>query len=249
MKGRILWGSVLVVFLLLFVPATNAIEIHTVEKNSITPSFSYTQIRSMDSAALILFIRNLANDYPSLSAVFEQKIQETEKTPVGSTATQQPGTITHGSPLAGQLTSDNQTLLEKIYWKVFNYRVFRLYISALIFVYHESPLTLMRTMTWGIKLLRLVKIGIILGYIHPTPPQPQQPTIVFNQDLINRTLTVLSVTPATIFWSDIDQIGAGNCDPFPNGNVTVGDVITNCTGIIVLRYIPLNEVLGVFEFD
>lgn len=60
---------------------------------------------------------------------------------------------------------------------------------------------------------------------------------------------MISVTPNTVPWSDIDQIGSGHCDPLPNGTVLIGDEITNCSGFIVLRYIPSNEILGVFEFD
>jgi hypothetical protein len=234
---------------LLFVPATNAIEIHAIEKNSTASSFSYPQLQSMDTTAIVQFIQSLAHDYPWLADVFEQQVIEIEKTPLSSATTQQQGTTVHRTYQGIQLTSDNQTLLEKIYWKVLNYRVFRLYLSALIFVYHESPLTLMRTMTWGIKVLRLIKIGVFLGYINATPQQPSEPTVYFAQNTVNRTLTVMSVAPATLLWSDIDQIGAGSCDPLPGGNIMVGDVITNCTGIIVLRYVPLNEILGVFEFD
>lgn len=68
-------------------------------------------------------------------------------------------------------------------------------------------------------------------------------------DDVNNTLTVISVTPEDTFWDDIDQIGSGTCDPLPTGNVSAGDVITNCSGIIVLRYIPTSGVIGVYEFD
>jgi hypothetical protein len=92
---------------------------------------------------------------------------------------------------------------------------------------------------------------MVLGYIDPTPEAPETPVITFVQDNLTNTLMVTSVTPSTIqfLWSDIDEIGSGNCDPLPSGNVTAGEQITNCSGVIVLRYIPLNEVLGVFEFD
>ena len=68
-------------------------------------------------------------------------------------------------------------------------------------------------------------------------------------DDVNNTLTVTFVTPGDTFWDDIDQIGSGTCDPLPTGNVSAGDVITNCSGIIVLRYIPTSGVIGVYEFD
>jgi hypothetical protein len=246
---RILCGSLLAAFLLVLVPATNAIQVQPIEKKSDVAFYSSDTMKSMDSTALIDFMYALTEDYPVLTDTFFQCVKEVQETPISSLLTEQFGTIAHHSNQGVQKNSDNQTLLEKIYWKIFNYRVFRLYISACIFLYHQSSLTLMRTMTWGIKLLRLIKIGTLLGFITTTPQPPQQPTILFEQDTQNGTLTVLSVTPQTIPWSDIDEIGSGSCDPLPSGNVTIGDEITNCTGIIVLRYLPLDEILGVYEFD
>jgi hypothetical protein len=104
-------------------------------------------------------------------------------------------------------------------------------------------------MTWGIRILRLIKIGILLGFIDPGQQNPQTPTIGFEQDMLNKTLTVISVDADDVPWSDFTEIGAGSCDPFPNGNVTVGDSLTNCKGIIVLQYIPTKEFIGVFEFE
>jgi hypothetical protein len=104
-------------------------------------------------------------------------------------------------------------------------------------------------MTWGIKLLRWVKIGIILGFIDPSQQPPQTPDVVFEQDEVNNTLMVVSVNQDNVLWSDIAEIGSGSCDPFPVGNVTVGGEIINCSGIIVLQYIPTEAILGVFEFN
>jgi len=249
MKGRIFFGSLLAVILLVLVPATNAIQIQTSKRQIVTSFFSYDMIKNMDAASLTVFMSILVKNFPELSKELQQKIKETQAAPISSIDTKELLIVSHHSYLSYQQMSDNQTLLEKIYWKIFNYRVFRLYLSTALFIYFQSKLTLMRTITWGIKLLRWVKIGILLGYITPTSNPPQQPIIVFEQDNENKTLTVTSVTPNTILWSDIDEVGSGSCDPLPSGNVTVGDKITHCTGIIVLRYIPLNEILGAFEFD
>ena len=89
-----------------------------------------------------------------------------------------------------------------------------------------------------------VEMTVVYGDIPPDTPE-----IIFAMDLENNTLTVVYVNPDDVLWSDLDQIGSGTCDPLPTGNVTVGDMITNCSGTIVLRYIPTNEVIGVFEFQ
>ena len=242
MKGKILIVSTLVCFLLVLVPATSAIEIHTVEKSRSSLPL-WQEMKTMNAEALQTYLQALLKDTPTASAN-DQKWQESEQTDMISCVS----LSTHSSP-GSPTAQNNQTLLEKIYWKIFNYRLFRFYISVCIYVYHPTKLTLMRMTTWGIKLLRFIKIGVILGYLPATPQPPTQPTITFIQDLDNKTLTVTTVTPDTVLWSDIDQIGSGHCDPLPNGNVTVGDELTNCTGIIVLRYIPLNMILGVFEFN
>jgi hypothetical protein len=248
MKGKILGGCLIAVVLLILVPATNAIQVQIIEQNSSSLFYSYDAIRNMDSGDLIAYIRTLTKNYPELSEEFEQKVTELGTTFPLLEASGHLQLTSHQSSKGPRSLADNQTLLEKIYWKIFNYRVFRLYLSTMLFLYTHSKLSLMRTTTWAIRLLRWVRLGIILGYINPTQPQPQPPTIVFQQDVVNRTLTVTSVSADNIPWSDIDQIGSGHCDPFPSGNVTVGNVIIDCSGIIVLRYIPLNEVLGVFDF-
>ncbi|MCK5112595.1 MAG: hypothetical protein KAQ84_03550, partial [Thermoplasmatales archaeon] len=148
------------------------------------------------------------------------------------------------------LADSNQSLIEKIWLRVFNYRLFRLYISFWILIYLQSKITLLRTINWAMKLLRWIQVGIILGIVDlPQYEPPETPDISFEMDIENNTLTVSYVYPEDVLWGDIDQIGSGTCDPLPTGNVTVGDEITNCMGMIVLRYIPTDEVLGVFEFE
>ena len=234
---------------MVLVPVTNAIQIQTVEKERSISYISYEKIKNMDADELIIFIQNLAKDYPQLYEDFQRCVDEMENTPVSSMVTKQLSDIPITKNQGPQPKSDNQTFIEKIFWKIFNYRVFRLYISTCLFLYFQSKFTLMRTMTWGIKLLRLVKIGILLGFIDPSQQQPQTPDIVFEQDEVNKTLMVVSVNPDNVLWSDIAEIGSGSCDPLPIGNVTVGGEITNCSGIIVLQYIPTEAILGVFEFN
>jgi len=241
-------GSIVAVFLIALVPATNAIQIQTIEQELLITLISYEQFKNMDAEELVSFIQILATDYPELSMKFQSAVDDIESTPVSLMEAKHQSTFLNDKNQGPQKLDDNQTFLEKIFWKIFNYRLFRVYLSALLFVYFQSKFTLMRTMTWGIRLLRLVKIGILLGFIDPSQQSPQTPTIEFHQDFGNATLQVL-YADADILWTDISEIGAGSCDPFPGGNVTAGDRITNCTGIIVLQYLPTYGILGVFEFD
>jgi len=248
MKRRILVGSIVAIFLMVLVPVTNAIQIQTAEKEWSTSYISYETIKNMDADELVVFIQNLAKDYPQLYEEFQRSVDEMENTPVSSMVTKQLSDIPITKNQGPQPKSDNQTFIEKIFWKIFNYRVFRLYISTCLFLFFQSKFTLMRTMTWGIKLLRWVKIGILLGFIDPSQQQPQ-PDVVFEQDEVNNTLMVVSVSLDNVLWSDIAEIGSGSCDPLPVGNVTIGNEIKNCAGIIVLQYIPTEVILGVFNFN
>ncbi len=248
MKRRIILGSILAVFLIALVPATNAMQIQSMKQESARALISYEQLKNMDAEELVGFIQILATDYPQLSVEFQRTVEKIENTPITSIDANLHRTVLAEKSQGPRQNDSNQTLLEKIFWKILNYRVFRVYLSALLFVFFQSKFTLMRTMTWGIRLLRWVKVGILLGFIDPTQQPPQTPVIDFQQDLGNDTLTV-TYASADILWSDLSEIGAGSCDPFPTGNVTAGEMITNCTGIIVLQYLPTFEILGVFEFD
>ncbi len=246
MKRRIILGSIMAVFLVALVPATNAIEFHSVDRESTRALISYEQIKDMDTEALVAFILILSNDYPGLSEKFQNAVKDIENTPLDANHQR---SILNEKNQEPRQRDDNQTILEKIFWKIYNYRVFRLLISLLLFIKFQSKFTLMRTTTWGIRLLRWMKIGILLGFIDPSEKPPQTPDIGFQQDEANNTLTVTYTTADDILWSDISEIGAGSCDLFLEGNVTAGDMITNCTGIIVLQYVPTYEILGVYEFD
>ncbi|MFW6120006.1 MAG: hypothetical protein ACOC80_03780 [Petrotogales bacterium] len=231
MNKRIIIGSILVVFMLMLLPSTTAVQFNA-DKMTNIPDIK--EIQNMDINELIDFIVEVSEQYPQIHEEVTHQIEEIE----------------NGEILQDELNEPdgNQSIFEKIWLGVFKYRLFRLYISLFIYLYFQSKLTLMRTAIWGIKVLKWLRIGIILGFVDPNLPGPSEtPHISFEMDIENNTLTVVSTD--TALWSDIDQIGSGSCDPLPTGEVTVGDQITNCIGIIVLRYIPTNDILGVFEFE
>lgn len=236
MKKKIVIGSMLVVFILMLLPTTNAVNVNT-SLPEITTFGDIDDIRNMDLEELITSILEFVKNCEWIPDEVIQKLEELEKEDILFEEFK-------------ETPDNNLTLKERIWLRIFEYRLFRLYISLATFAWSRSKITLMRTLTWSIKVLRWVKIGILIGVIDPTPEEPPEtPEIIFMQDSENNTLTVVFVDRDDVLWEDIDQIGSGDCDPLPDGNVTAGDVITNCAGIIVLRYIPTQEVIGLFEFD
>jgi flagellar biosynthesis protein FliQ len=244
MKGKIVLGSILAVLVIALVPATTAIEYQTLQPPS-TTMISYQELRQMSPQEIISFLQDLTSDYPEVAQHFETAVHDLENTPI---TTDQTKSLILEKNQQPRKNDENQTLLEKIFWKIYNYRVLRLLISLLLFLQFQSKFTLLRTTTWGIRLLRWVKLGILLGYIDPTQKPTQTPDIGFAQDSTNHTLSVISMSAADILWSDISEVGEGSCDPLPTGNVTIGNMITNCTGIIILLYLPTYEVIDAFEF-
>jgi hypothetical protein len=236
MKKSILIGSFIATLALLLLPSANAIPNTTGLKNVNTlPNLK--DVKQIDSDELLFLLYELTQEYPWVPVEIIQQLEAIEDEDVFEDETTQ------------QSSDNNQTFLERIWQRVFNYRLFRLYLSLVLFLYFRSKLTLLRTSTWSIKVLRWIKIGTIFGFIDPIPEEPPEtPEIIFVQDFVNNTLTVVSINQEDVLWLDIDEIGSGACDPLPEGTVAPGDEITNCTGIIVLRYIPTNGVLGIFEF-
>jgi hypothetical protein len=236
MNKKIVVGSVLTIFMLMLLPSTSALHEKT-GLNGITKLTDFTEIQNMNIGELIDFIMNLAEGNPEIQDEIMRQIEGIENKDIFQIELE-------------ELADSNQSLIEKIWFQVFNYRLFRLYISFWILVYTQSRISLLKTIDWAMKLLRWIQVGIILGIVDlPDYNPPETPTILFEMDLENNTLVVNYISPENILWNNIDQIGSGTCDPLPTGNITVGDEITNCLGIIVLRYIPTNEVLGVFEFE
>jgi len=73
------------------------------------------------------------------------------------------------------------------------------------------------------------------------------PEIQFVKDDINNVLIVTSAEPKNMLWKDIEI--TGECDTSSLGKyITAGDTIYNCYGRISLRYIPLNMLIGVWDF-
>jgi hypothetical protein len=135
----------------------------------------------------------------------------------------------------------NRTLLAKLWSMVLKYRVARLSVSIIIYSYTHGTFMLWRTMTWGIKVLKWIKVGILLGFVKYEAP-PATPHFSFIADNATRTITVASADSG-VLWSNITNIGTGSCNPFPAGNVTAGQQITNCSGEIALYYVPTSVIL------
>ncbi|MFO7678124.1 MAG: hypothetical protein R6V50_07085 [Thermoplasmatota archaeon] len=247
MKKHLVIGSIMVVFLLMVLPTINAVEAQSTQHTT-RLDITYAEIKNMDTKELIAFILELSEEYPELNQEFEQMIKELDASPYESLLAEEISEDVYAKDDDSQPVNNNQTMLERLFWRIFKYRLFRLYICTAIFLFTQSKISLYRTTTWAIKLLRLVKIGIILGFIDPSTPDPETPSIEFMQDTTNNSLTVISVKPDNLLWGDIKEIGSGSCDPLPSGTVMVGDQITNCTDIIVLRHTPSNTILGVFDF-
>jgi hypothetical protein len=246
MNGKIVVGSFLIIVFIALVPATNAIEFQIGNNDASHTLISYQFLRQMDTRKLVTYIQNLAQNYPEIETQFLKVVHDIQNTTEKTDQRLNGVNEKNQGPRPGDT---NQTLLEKIFWKIYNYRILRLLISLVLFLKFQSKFTLLRSTTWAIRVLRWVKIGILLGYIDPSQQQNQTPNIGFQQDLLNHTLTVTSTSASDILWSDIAEIGSGSCDPFPNGTVVVGDIIANCSGILVFQYLPTYEVLGVYEFD
>lgn len=180
MKMRICFGTTFIVLLLLLVPGINAVEIQTIEKASALSYYSYEEIKNMDAEDLVVFINELSKIFPGVFEKIQQMLQEIETTPVSSMMEKELVTATFSEDLTSHPINNNQTFLEKIFWKIFTYRVFRLYISTCIYLFYQSKLTLLRTMTWAIKLFRLVKIGILLGIVDPSSQDSPEPTASYD---------------------------------------------------------------------
>jgi PKD repeat protein len=49
-------------------------------------------------------------------------------------------------------------------------------------------------------------------------------------------------------WSDFRNVGSGNCVIPTSGHPEIGDVIKNCSGTVVLQYIPNGVISGSWQF-
>lgn len=143
----------------------------------------------------------------------------------------------------------NNSTVKAIWTTVLYYRIFRLYLALTWYTLNRDPFAGMRAATWAIRIYNWIQIGIYLGIVEATP-NLQTPSVTFEQDLENRTLTVTAINfTRDVLWSDIEEVGGGTCDPLPSGVMAVGDKLTNCTGSIMLRYKPTNKILVVADFS
>ncbi len=73
------------------------------------------------------------------------------------------------------------------------------------------------------------------------------PDITFIYEPIPCNITIASVAPSDVLWSDIEF--SGQCNTSNLGTyVTAGDVIFNCYGSIEITYLPTGTLLGSYTF-
>ena len=76
-----------------------------------------------------------------------------------------------------------------------------------------------------------------------------EPTIIFQEDHMNNMLTVTEIFPEEIncYWSEIEIInGSATFDQY--GVITIGDTISNCTGLLTLKWKPSDIILWTADF-
>ena len=78
------------------------------------------------------------------------------------------------------------------------------------------------------------------------------PIIDFIQNVTAGTLTVKNVDPGGLDWMDFSVHYNNNYNSstaiLPSGTVNVGDVITNCSGIVTLNHNLTNTLIGSWYF-
>lgn len=90
------------------------------------------------------------------------------------------------------------------------------------------------------------QFAVLTKYDSPIPI----PSIKFikNDGSYTYTLTVSTVTPSNVLWSNIEI--TGTCDTSSLGTyVIAGDIILDCSGTITIRYIPTNTLLGHWTYS
>lgn len=235
MKKKIILSSILIVLMLIILPSTASIQ-QSPGLQEEPKQTSFEEIKNMEIEELIDLMVEITKDYPQIHEEISKQLEQLDQETNNEIEIKQ--------------TDSNVSTLQKIWDLVFRYRMFRFSWSLFVYVSFPSKITMWRALTWSIKILKWVKIGVLLGFVDPAFwKQPIVPQISFEMDLGNNTLTVEYVYPENVSWEDIDQIGAGSCDPLPTGTITVGDEITNCAGVIILRYIPYNQIIGYYDFS
>ena len=76
------------------------------------------------------------------------------------------------------------------------------------------------------------------------------PTYQCNQGFDNLTIVGYHVVGSSdnYNWSDFRNVGSGNCVLPTSGYPEIGDVISDCSGLIILQYIPNGVISGSWQF-
>lgn len=74
------------------------------------------------------------------------------------------------------------------------------------------------------------------------------PILQFEIDDFEDRLTVASVDPADLKWSEFNIVGDCNTSSLGT-SVVAGDTITDCTGIIIISYKSTNTLIGTWTFS
>lgn len=229
MKKILVVGAVLVVVSLLGISLSSAVVVRPSEPASeatLDQSPVWEAAERVLPASVAKQILTLAQDHPEVASAMTMR---------GSV-----GQLANGS---------NTSFLTKMWRVVFYYRLCRLLFSYGVFTEFPTKVMGVRVLHWAIQVLKWVQIGLLLGLIEVPQPPPVPPEISFVADDTNRTITVTAVNfSQPVNWSDISQVGNGTCDPLPNGTVDAGDMITNCSGWIILVYVPYSAWLYDHQF-
>ena len=101
----------------------------------------------------------------------------------------------------------------------------------------------------AIVIISLITLNILLsGCVENNPFVALEldeipPIIVFNKK--DDTLLVITASP-DIDWSNVN-IKSGECN-LPSGFIRAGDTVTNCSGHLIIVWIPNNSVIGEWDF-
>ena len=86
-------------------------------------------------------------------------------------------------------------------------------------------------------------------------PEGDPPLVKYEKNETARTITITSIEgePDELLWSNVELFNPYNMysmeATLPNGTIDVGDVITDCDGLVWLRWIPTGDLLIQDRFD
>ena len=86
----------------------------------------------------------------------------------------------------------------------------------------------------------------VSGMLGPSPIG-DTPSVYFLSSYIDNTLTVMS-TESNLEWDDFSIVGTCNTSGLGT-YVTFGDMITNCSGQIIISYEPTGGTMGTWTFS